>query len=109
MKQGKGCGVMISDQTKYIEKCYNIISTNQLSKLDKDPTRTLENKVQPTLCKLKDKISESEYKKLYPTESSLGKFYGTAKVHKLKPRQNLDDLTSRPIISNLVIATYKTA
>ena len=37
-------------------------------------------------------------------------FYGAAKVQKLtQPRQNVDDLILRPIISNLVTATYETA
>ena len=61
MKQDKGRGVVILDQTKYIEKFYNIINTNQFLKLDIDPTKTLDNKIQRTLRKLKDKINESEY------------------------------------------------
>ena len=61
MKQDKGRGVVILDHTKYIEKFYNIINTNQLLKLDIDPTKTLDNKIQRTLRKLKDKINESEY------------------------------------------------
>ena len=34
MKQDKGHGVVILDQTKYIEKFYSIINTNQFLKLD---------------------------------------------------------------------------
>lgn len=44
-----------------------------------------------------------------PTGSRLGQFYGVAKAHKLQPRQNVDDLTLRPTISNLWTATYETA
>ena len=109
MKQDKGRGVVILDRTRYTEKCYNIINTNQFVKLDNDPTKTIESKVQRTLRKIKDKMTESEYKKLYPTGSRPGQFYGTAKIHKLKPGQGVDDLTLRPIISNLGTATYETA
>lgn len=42
---------------------------------------------------------------MYPTGSRLGQFYGAAKVHKLQPRQNVDDLILRPAISNLWTAT----
>ena len=48
-------------------------------------------------------------KKLYPTESRPGLFYGTAKVHKLLGTQGLNELTVRPIISNTGTATYETA
>ena len=40
-----------------------------------------------TLWKIKQKFEKSENKKLYPTGSSLGLFYGTPKVHKLQQQQ----------------------
>ena len=49
------------------------------------------------------------YQKLYPTGSSPGKFYGTAKIHKLQPNQGVDELPLRPIISNIHTATYELA
>ena len=52
-------------------------------KLDYDPTSKLENKVQRTLRKIKLKLPENIHKKLYPTGSAPGKFYGNAKIHKL--------------------------
>ena len=49
------------------------------------------------------------YSTIYPTISCLGKFYGTAKVHKLPERGNMDQLLIRPIVSNIGTATYQLA
>ena len=49
------------------------------------------------------------YKRLYPTSSTPGSFYGIAKVHKLKEREGVDKLTLTPIISNIGTATYEIA
>ena len=64
--------------------------------------------MQRILRKIKSKLPQKAYKKLYPTGSCPGKFYGNAKVHKLSIN-NLDDLTLRPILSNIGRATYGTA
>ena len=103
-KQDKGHGVVTLDRTKYIDKCLSMIATKQFSKLDYDPTSKLESKVQRSLRKIKSKLPENVYKKLYPTGSYPGKFYGNAKVHKLSTN-NIDDLTLRPILSNISTAT----
>ena len=111
MKEDKGHGKLFLYRTNYIEKCCNIINTNQFSKkIPQKPQKSKYNTTSTLRHKLKDKVSEkSKYKKFYPTGSRLGQFYGTAKVHKLQPRQNLDGLTSKPIISNLEAATYEIA
>ena len=57
----------------------------------------------------RSKLSENEYKQLYPTGSAPGKFYGTAKIHKLKENDDVNQLPIRPIISNIGTASYKTA
>ena len=49
MRQDKGRGVTILDRKDYIEKCLNILDTKQLPKLRKDPTNTLERKMQHVL------------------------------------------------------------
>ena len=77
-------------------------------KLDYDPTSKLESKVQRTLHKIKSKLPENIYKKVYPTGSALGKFYGNAKIHKLSSN-DVNDLPLRPIVSNIGTATYETA
>ena len=65
--------------------------------------------MQRVLGKTKCHLEKKEYKKLYPTGSKPGLFYGTAKVHKLKIGEGLKEQTVRPIISNTGTATYKTA
>ena len=65
--------------------------------------------MQRTLRKIKNYFDVNEYKKLYPTDSRPGLFYGTAKVHKLGKGEGLNELTMRPIISNIGTATYETA
>ena len=74
-----------------------------------DPAKTLESKVQRSLRKLKPKLCPYECKKLYPTGSCPGKFYGTAKLHKLPVNGKIDDLPIRPIVSNTNAATYQLA
>ena len=107
-KQGKGLGVVILDSTKYITKCLSMVGTKQFAKLDNDPTSKLESKVERILKKIKSKLPEKVYRKLPPTGSCPGKFYGNAKVHKLFTN-NIDDLPLRPIISNIGTATYERA
>ena len=57
---------------------------------------------------MKSKLTENVYRKLYPTGSYPGKFYGNAKVHTLSTN-NVDDLSLRPIVSNICTSTYETA
>ena len=94
---------------KYIEKCVSFLTTKQFKQVDNDPTKTLESKVQRSLRKLKSKLSPYEYKKLYPTGSSTGKFSGTAKLHKLPANGKIDDLPIRPIVWNINMAIYQLA
>ena len=108
IKKDKGREVAILDRTKYIDKCLSMVATKQFSKLDYDPTSKLESKVQRTFRKIKSKLPKNLYKKLYPTESYPGKFYGNAKIHKLSTK-NVDDLTLRSIVPNIGTATYETA
>ena len=81
----------------------------QFLKLSKDPTKTLERRMQRVLRKIKWHLEEKEYKILYPTVSKPGLFYGTAKVHKLKIGEGLKELTFSAIISNIGTVTYETA
>ena len=60
-----------------------MLGTKQFAKLDNDPTSKLESKIPRTLRKIKSKLPEKVYRKLYPTGSCPGKFYGNAKLHKL--------------------------
>ena len=82
------------DGSSYTEKCISLLSSNQFKHL-------LESKVQWTLPKIRSKQPEQEYKKMYPTGSCPGKFYGIAKTHKLPVNGGTNELPIRPIVSNL--------
>ena len=69
LKEHKGRGVVIMDRSNYTEKCMSLLSSNQFAHIANDPTKSSESKVQDTLRKIKSKLSEQEYKKLYPKES----------------------------------------
>ena len=109
LKQDKGRGVVLLNRSKYIEKCLSIVNSNQFLQVDKDPTASIERKVQRTLRKRKYKITSLLYSKIYPTGPSPGRFYGTAKLHKLKDSGIVEDLPLRPIISNIETTTYELA
>ena len=64
-----------------------------------DPTKSIEEKVQRMVRKIKSKLTIQEYKKLYPSGSCPGRFYGTAKLHKIDSKGIVVDLPIRPIIS----------
>ena len=67
LKQDKGRGVDILNRSKYIEKCLSIANSSQFLQVDKDPTASIERKVQRTLRKIKDKIPSLLYSKIYST------------------------------------------
>ena len=58
---------------------------------------------------MKSKFTKQEYKRLFPTGSNTGKFYDTAKLHKLSTFGAVDQLPSRPIISKFGTASYQLA
>ena len=78
LKADKGRGIVIMNRDKYNEKCLELLDTEQFQKLNHDPTKTTERKVQNALRKIKSKLSINEYKRIYPASSSPGKLYGTA-------------------------------
>ena len=73
------------DRNKYFDKCLALLNSEEFIKLNQDPTVTKEKKVQQILQKIKQKLPKIVYQRLYPTGSSPGKFYGTAKIRKLPP------------------------
>ena len=105
-KEDKGRGVVILDKNIYVDKCLSILDINQFMKLDKNPTSSYESKIQRTLRKIKSKLSTEEYKKLYPTGSNAGRFYGTVKVHKIYRNDKVDKLPLRLTVSNIGTASY---
>ena len=61
LKQDKGRGVVLMDRTKYTNKCLKILETNQFTKLNHDPTKSVEGKIQRFLRKFKSRLSQKEY------------------------------------------------
>ena len=51
---------------------------------------------------------QNAYSKLYPSGLCPGKFYGTAKMHKLLSN-NVDDLPLHPVILNIGTTKYQIA
>ena len=58
------------DRGKYFDKCLAILNTEHFVQLQKDPTSSVERKVQYTLRKIKQKLPTDVYATLYPTGSS---------------------------------------
>ena len=55
---------------------------------------------------MKRRLTVQEYRQLYPTGSDPGRFYGTAKLHKLPANDTIEELPIRPIVSNIGTASY---
>ena len=79
----------------------SLLSSNQSIHISNDPTKSLKSNIQRTLRKIKSKLSEQEDKKLYPTRSCPGKFYGTTKIHKFPVNGGINELPIQPIVSIL--------
>ena len=98
------------NRSKYVEKCLEILETNKFTELPSDPTAKFEKRVQTCLRKMKTRLDPGTYNSIYPTSSRPGRFYATAKRHKLADDcRNVDQLPIRPIISNIGTSTYQTS
>ena len=102
MKRDKGSGVVIMNKPKYHEKCLELLNTDQFTH---DLRKKMSAKIQRVLRKIKTNLKSEEYSRLYPTGSCPGKFYVTAKIHKILPTDNVDKLPVRPIVSNINTST----
>ena len=71
-----------------------------------DSTKSIKNKIQRELRKLKTRLTIQEYRQLYLIGSDPSRFYGTAKLHKLPPNGTIEDLPIRPIVSNIGTTSY---
>lgn len=74
------------------KKCLNLLYTDSFIQLDRNLTKTIEGKNQRSKRKINNNLTNQEYGRLYPTESSREKFYGRAKQPKLKNRSSVNDL-----------------
>ena len=70
-----------------------LTSFSRIRELENDPTKRTETKLQNRLRSLKNHYYLSEdYKRTYPKSSRPGLFYGTAKLHKLKENDTVENL-----------------
>ena len=74
---------MVTVVWQLIKQCFSILDTNQLMKLDKNPTTLDESKIQPTLRKIKSKLSTEEYKNFVQLVPMLVDFIELQKYIKL--------------------------
>ena len=108
LRQDKGRGVVLMNKCDYVNKSKNFFDGIEFEELISDPTKSFQARVQRTLLKMKKKFTETEYKRIYPSSSRPGLFFGLAKVHKLKNGcTNVNELPLRPVISNIGTATYE--
>ena len=110
LKQDKGRGVVIMNRRDYVEKANVFLEGRQFKKLNSDPTRTFQKTVQDTLRTMKRCFDRKTYTSIYPSSSHPGRFFGTAKVHKVSDGVNdVKMLPIRPVISSIGTATYRTS
>ena len=61
LQQDKGRGVVILNKNDYLKKSMEFLDDKQFVKLDSDPTKTFQTKVQNTLRKMKSSFSKQIY------------------------------------------------
>ena len=100
----KGVSMVVMDREDYNSKSEELLHTPTYQILKTDPTNMIKNKLISLLKTIKAEggISETTYKKLYPTGATTPKYYGLPKVHK-------EETPLRPIVSSIGSATYETA
>ena len=64
--------VVLMDRTRYPEKYFEMLATNQFIKLNHDPTKSVKGKIQRLLRMFKSKLSRIEYYQFHPTGLVLG-------------------------------------
>ena len=94
------------EKRKYIEKGLTLLSKKQFQKLNLDPTKWTKGKVQRMVRRIKSELRIQVYKRLYPSGSCPGMFYGMAKLHKIDSKGLVDNLAIRTITTNINISTY---
>ena len=57
-KQDKGRGVVLMGTAKYTNKCQELLQTDHFIKLNHDPTKSIEGKIQQLLRRFKSKLSQ---------------------------------------------------
>ena len=92
------------DKEEYIEKAEELLKEKTYKITPTDPNNRQKNKLIQVLKKIKEEggMSETTYKKFYPTGAGTPKFYGLPKIHKA-------GIPLRPIVSSRGAVSYNTA
>ena len=100
----KGVSMVVMDRDDYNTKAEDLLHQPTYRPIPNDPTNKMKNRLITLLKKIKTEggLSETTYKRLYPTGAGSPKFYGLPKVHK-------QGIPLRPIVSSIGSATYNTA
>ena len=69
LKQDKGLGVVLLNKSEYVSKLMEFLESEQFVKLQSDPTKSFQTKVQNKLRTMKKASDRKTYKKLYPSHS----------------------------------------
>ena len=105
-KPDKGRGVVILNRNDYTQKMLDILQdTSKFKEILINPMifiTKLEDRLNRLLRSIKDKISESTYKKLFASGSRPGILYGLPKIHK-------PNCPTRPILSAIGTFNYMLA
>ena len=107
LKKNSGRRFIVIDRKRYTEKIFNLLHTDSFIRLDNDSAKSIEGKIQRFIRKIKSNFAKQEYSRLYPTRSSRGKFYDTAKQHTFKNGSSVYYLPLRPNISYVRTASYQ--
>ena len=72
------------DKDEYIRKTEELLKEKTYQIIPTDPTSRQKNRLIQILKKIKEEggISETTYKKIYPTGAGIPNFYGLTKIHK---------------------------
>ena len=99
----KGVSLVVMDTAEYKKKAEELLQQPTYQPIPTDPTSKCKNKLISMLKSIKAEggISESVYKRLYPTGAGSPKFYGLPKIHK-------EGMPLRPIVSSIGAVTYAT-
>jgi hypothetical protein len=90
------------NKSDYIDKANTLLKdTETYQPLEIDPSKTTVNRINMKLKHLKDKdkLEETNYKRIRPNDASTAKFYGLPKIHK-------ENIPLRPIVSLPGSPTY---
>ena len=100
----KGVCLVVLDKEEYIKKAEELLQEKTYKIIPTDPTNGQKNKLIQILKKIKEGggMSETTYKKVYPTGAGIPKFYGLPKIHKA-------GVPLRPIVSSRGSVSYNIA